>query len=557
MGDEHAALTEIQKFRKHLLDPGSAKNHLVADACELFDLERNGLLRIYECTEPVRDLPVLHLHSPDLNDLVVHRAQTCSLQVKDYTGAVKTLPSGIFHHFLQIIHQITFHPVDNLKILILGNGVAGFCKCLHAAVVRDGQRRHSPFLRPLQKHRRIGHAVHIAHLRMAVELHSLFAGIIHAFCCKISGLPNARHGADGQLVIETVQRRQTLDLHKAPGRHPFLKLRQIVIFRKHLHVNRVRKIRQGQGDDGALPPDLPFLHVQDLSPDRDLAHLLYNLIQRNGLVFKIPAVEQLRIVASAKPETSAPFRRSAFAGQPSGPGMLPALLPGGSAFFRGSLLLLSGRLFYTLCLCRLRLLQILGEITDALSQLCLALLSCTVIPALHIFHIYLHPEPAPLVEYPVQNPYNIVHRFPVIDPVRNPDQHRSFIRKIHPGIFHNASFIWAVRFQFRQNTLLVDIPQLLRRILLRQKKFFKNMYLHPAVSEDLPADLSRQVKKLILGNQLFTRNIDPQHPLIRRCGHFRDHDLLKKCMQRRFQLQVPEYVKKRFFIHASSSPAPA
>ena len=88
-------------------------------------------------------LPSMTLTAPILNDPVVDRRQTGGLQVKHHICTVHALTFGVFHNFLQVIHQISFHSIDDLKVLILGNGMAGLGKCLHAAMICDRQCRHS------------------------------------------------------------------------------------------------------------------------------------------------------------------------------------------------------------------------------------------------------------------------------------------------------------------------------------------------------------------------------------------------------------------------------
>ena len=81
-------------------------------------------------------------------------------------------------------------------------------------MIRDSKSRHSPCFGTFQKNRCIGNAVHVAHLRMAVQLHTLLVGIIHTGSGKVCNFLNTHHGTDSQLVIETVQSRHTLELYK-------------------------------------------------------------------------------------------------------------------------------------------------------------------------------------------------------------------------------------------------------------------------------------------------------------------------------------------------------
>ena len=83
---------------------------------------------------------------------------------------------------------------------------------LNTAVIRYRQCRHSPLLRPLYQVLYLGNAIHIAHLRMAVELHSLHRGIIHTLGGKVLALLNAHDGTDSQLAVELINGGDSLDL---------------------------------------------------------------------------------------------------------------------------------------------------------------------------------------------------------------------------------------------------------------------------------------------------------------------------------------------------------
>ncbi len=93
---------------------------------------------------------------------------------------------------MQVVHQIGFHPVDHLEKVLLVRvriprlfapvlfrlpqifpDMVGVRKGLHHAVIRDGDRRMPPLISPLDNIPGLRHAVHIAHFRMAMQLHPL------------------------------------------------------------------------------------------------------------------------------------------------------------------------------------------------------------------------------------------------------------------------------------------------------------------------------------------------------------------------------------------------
>ena len=97
----------------------------------------------------------------------------------------------IFH----IIHQITFHAVNNLEEILVPAGVftfpfaslfvafpkvlplmIGVRKGMDNPMIGDGHRWHSPFIGSANNFTHLADAIHIAGFRMAVQLHTLSLG---------------------------------------------------------------------------------------------------------------------------------------------------------------------------------------------------------------------------------------------------------------------------------------------------------------------------------------------------------------------------------------------
>ena len=85
-------------------------------------------------------------------------------------------------------------------------------KTLYHAVIRDGNGPMSPFVGALYNVLGLGDTVHITHLCMTVQLHTLSGGGIHSRIGKIRDLLDSRNGTDGQLVIELIHHTDSLDL---------------------------------------------------------------------------------------------------------------------------------------------------------------------------------------------------------------------------------------------------------------------------------------------------------------------------------------------------------
>ena len=86
----------------------------------------------------------------------------------------------------------------------------GIGKRLHIAVVGDRDRLVSPFHGALYDILDIRYTVHIAHLVVAVQLHTLLRRCIHADRCKIRDLLDADDRADRKVTVKLVDRSDTL-----------------------------------------------------------------------------------------------------------------------------------------------------------------------------------------------------------------------------------------------------------------------------------------------------------------------------------------------------------
>ena len=211
VGYQHTPLAEAEKLRQHALDLLRVDHHIVLDARQLLDLERDRHLRIDEHRKAVYDLTAADLHRADLYDSVFHWGKARGLDIEHHEILAEILPLVIGGDLMQIVHQIGFHPVDHLEKVLLVRvrisrlfalvllrfpqifpDMVGVRKRLHHAVIRDGDRRMSPLISPLDNILGLGHAVHIAHLRMTVQLHPLTHTGIQARCGKIRYLLDPR-----------------------------------------------------------------------------------------------------------------------------------------------------------------------------------------------------------------------------------------------------------------------------------------------------------------------------------------------------------------------------
>ena len=77
-------------------------------------------------------------------------------------------------------------------------------------MIGDGDRLVAPAGGLQDDIARLGNAVHIAHLRMKMQLHALLYGIIHPLFFFAAGFPDADNIADRQFLVEIIERRQPL-----------------------------------------------------------------------------------------------------------------------------------------------------------------------------------------------------------------------------------------------------------------------------------------------------------------------------------------------------------
>ena len=235
MGHKHASPAELQKFRQYFLNQTGILYHIIVNARELLDLKGNGHLRIDKCGKSVLYLPAADLHRTDFNNAIVNRRKTRGLNVKNHKVLVQSLSLVPCDNLFQIVHQVGFHTIDNLKKIL---PVRSFLPCLFApvflrliqalphmvgvreslyhAMIRYGYGAVPPFVSPLHNVLGLGHTVKITHLGVTVQLHPFVCCHIHAHSGKIQYLFDPHQRAYGELMVKFVQHSHTLDLYKGP-----------------------------------------------------------------------------------------------------------------------------------------------------------------------------------------------------------------------------------------------------------------------------------------------------------------------------------------------------
>ena len=242
MGHQGTILAKCQKPGQSRVNFRCRQHHVVIDPCQLLYVERDGHIRVYKGTKLLRNSPFHHLYRADFDNMVFFRAKPGSLDVKHHIGTGKALPPGIFHQLFLVVHQVPFYPVEDFKIILFVQGMAGVGKSLDTSMVGHGDCRHPPGLRPLYQVFDLGNPVHIAHFRMAVEFYPFYRAVVHPFCGEILGFLNPPHRTDGQFAVEPVYGGHPLQADKAPRGHSLVHVLQGTLIRKHFYRNGIRKI---------------------------------------------------------------------------------------------------------------------------------------------------------------------------------------------------------------------------------------------------------------------------------------------------------------------------
>ena len=202
---------------------------------------------------------MFYLNCTNFDDSVRYRRKTCCFDVKNNISFIQRLPFAIRNDFLLIIYQITFHTIDNLKLITMINGMVCIREGLHAAVVCNSNRLMPPLLGPFDNIFYVSNTVHITHLCMTVKLYSFYCTVVHTGCCKIRNLLHTIYRCYGQFTVKGIIYCNTLYLDKCTNLQICKKLWELFIVNKHFHLNRIGIVRKLKADNGLLISDFTLL----------------------------------------------------------------------------------------------------------------------------------------------------------------------------------------------------------------------------------------------------------------------------------------------------------
>ena len=176
--------------------------------------------------------------------------------------------------------------------------MVGIRECLHNTVIRNGDRRMSPFIGTLHNILSLGNTVHIAHLRMAVKLHPFSCTVITSGGGKVRDLLYPGQRTDGQFIVKFIDSGNPFELYKGAHLNPLRDLLHLVIVCKELNGHGIGKIRHIKHQDRSFILNLPGIIVDDLTADHHLANFTDDILDGHCFLFKIPAVNHVGIVGA-------------------------------------------------------------------------------------------------------------------------------------------------------------------------------------------------------------------------------------------------------------------
>ena len=591
---QHAAFAKFQEPGQHLLDQRRVCHHVVPDAGEFLYLKGNRHLRVHEGGEPIHHLAAADLHRADFYDSVVHRGKSRSLDVEHHEILLQCAVLVPGDDFLQIVHQIGLHPIDDLEegllvrrllSLLLAPALLrlpeilphmiGVREPLHHAVVRDGDGPMAPLVGALYDVLGLGYAVEIAHLGMAVELHPLMGGGVIADRGEIRYLLDAGERSDGQLMVEFVQGSHAPDLHE--GAHFQAPQQLLHEFRldEELHGHGVREIRHIEHDYRSFVPDFTAVRLQHLPPDGHLSHLADDVLDGHGLILEVLSIDHVGIVGLLQgpvpPAEFAPLEialeaapaeralpglsdTSAICGSlPLGRGSRSAsgrcarrTLPGTCGASLSGFPVLSRRGPALAWLPFIAAVRPQIDLIDLQLNPQLFLLGGPQGLRLPVGHLHPALQAAALHQYLLKHPHKLRFLASVQHGVVYGQQNLPRLRVGNLRCPKGIVFDMAVLPQLRQDALPVSLHQILRRILGGELKALKYPHLQKGMGKKLALDRFLRGPDVLLQYQAGAEQIDGEPVPLPGGGHPLHRRLLQHVAQCPLQLQRGEYFKKRF-----------
>ena len=384
-------------------------------------------------------------------------------------------------------------------------------KALNHTVICESYRLMPPLICSLYDVPGLGNAVHITHLCMTVQFHSPFRRRIRTGSGKIGYGLDPRQRTNSQFMVEFIQCSYPFDLDISSRLQSAGQLIHLIVAHEDFYGHGIRKIRHIKHENRFFVPDLPFIQLQNLSPDNHLAHFADNIFDGDSILLKITSVDHIGIIGLLQ-RTRIFSSAAEFSLAEAAPACIsPARISLSRKAFRTSeRLLLTFALFFRPRLNLLPRHSLSGSVpvlernnsntfTSSIFSRCFILMSLILgCPHPTIYFVYLqldlplilfrkpacgglpivhsdpHLQAAPLHQYFFQHPHQLRFLTMIQNRVIDKKGHlfRIGIRNIRSS--KRIVFYMTVFPQFCQNTFAINLHQIFRSILRGKLKPFQN-----------------------------------------------------------------------------------
>ena len=280
MRRQRTAVHKAQEVRQRLLELRRVSKHGVGDTGQADDLRRQTAVGVHKGLEPLRDLTVFQHHRTDLRDGLPVHFQSGGLDVKadEFVIQAAVLGAVDYHPVVNIVDKIALHAVKDFYFI--PRGMPGVWEGLGHAVVRDGDGGMTPADGLLDDLLGVRQCVHIAHLRVEMQLHTLHRGgvlpLLMLNDIDVVGIKLDVLAVPGRLHL-------ALDAQPHTGLDGALQALGLLGGQILLDSDRVGVVRHVKAQPPHTgPPGLPALKGEHLAADRGGAHFQIQFLHGTG-----------------------------------------------------------------------------------------------------------------------------------------------------------------------------------------------------------------------------------------------------------------------------------
>ena len=162
-------------------------------------------------------------------------------------------------------------------------------------MICDGNCGLSPLISSFYQHSGVRNSIHITHLRMAVQFHSLHRGVIASSLTKIPDSLNSPYRRDRQIPVKGVNRRLAFNFQEGTFCKFWFQVRHLIVFHKDLHGNRICKIRYLKDENCAFISDFSHIEGLYLPADHNITDLVFDGDDVYTVLVKVSSVDHIRI----------------------------------------------------------------------------------------------------------------------------------------------------------------------------------------------------------------------------------------------------------------------